>query len=61
MHGGRQEVSLAGCCHGCRSATVELLRSGSGVMESSDVASGLGALEGTTDHASNDNDWRPGS
>jgi hypothetical protein len=29
-------------------------------MESSHVASGLGALEGATDHAGN-NDWRPGS
>jgi hypothetical protein len=29
-------------------------------MESSRVASGLGALKGATDHASN-NDWRPGS
>lgn len=55
-----QEGSLAGCCHGCRSATVEWVRSGSGVMESTHVASGLGALEGATDHASN-NDWRPGS
>ena len=31
-----------------------------GLMESSGAASGLGALEGATDHASN-NDWRPGS
>lgn len=29
-------------------------------MESSRVASGLGALKGATEHASND-DWRPGS
>jgi hypothetical protein len=29
-------------------------------MESSHVASGLGALKGAIDHASN-NDWRPGS
>ncbi len=29
-------------------------------MESPRVASGLGALEGATDYASN-NDWRPGS
>jgi hypothetical protein len=29
-------------------------------MESSHLASGLGALEGVTDHAGN-SDWRPGS
>jgi serine/threonine protein kinase len=57
---GRRGQSLAGCCDECRSATVELVRSGSGVMESSRVASGLGALEGATGHAGN-NDWRPGS